>query len=166
MFTIKTKQKSPCGNLHLPSHLCTAPENRRRCTTGWHGLAPSDWRRQYFTSPGNTSRWGMHWGRLCVTGNIKITGSRKDTWITPLSSWHPKTTVPLRTVLQGGREKNRLFPEIRTITAHCHQIQRNGLLSKNSPKLKHTPDKHKEANRKISFSSDLRGSTVQAHHQY
>lgn len=94
-----------------------------------------------------TSHWGTLWGHLWVIRNTKSTGSMKDIWIPPLSSWHPKTAAP------------SYFPEICTNRAMV-------FYHKNPPGPKQMPDRHKTAKRKISFSSALRCTSMQTHHPY
>lgn len=130
----------------------------QKIATGWQGLVPSDWCRQCFTNPGNKKPLGN--ALRPPWGNQEYQNHRQpeEHMNSPAIILASKDSC---TMLQGWEEKNRLFPEIRTITAHCKQWS---FIKKHSPSLKQMPDEHKAAKRKISFSSGLRCTSVQTHH--
>lgn len=135
------KTKMPLAATFIYPVICALLQ---KIATGWQGLAPSDWCHQCFTNPANNKPLGNALRPLWGIRNTKTTGSMRNTWIPPLSSWHPDSC----TVLQGWEEKNRLFPEIYTITAHCNQTEQWSFIKKNqkhSPRLKQMPDQHNAA---------------------
>lgn len=113
-----------------------------------------------------TSCWAMPWGCLWVNWEYENHRWQEGSLNYPVTILASEDN---RTVVHHPTRRRRREQVVSQNTHNYSTFSPNtGKWSfiETPPRLKHTPDKHSEANRKISVSSDLRATTVQARRQF